>query len=135
MNLNPKNLLKAKSAWSSFRSNHPNVLPFLKDVLQKGIKEDVQVEILVHYPDGTDKNLGLRLKQSDVEFFDVLQNTLLSPLRRTSEGSPVMNRDFPPVFYSALAAAALPCLLFCAFSSGQAGLPGGHGESASRPRP
>ena len=54
MNLNPKNLLKAKSAWSSFRSNHPNVLPFLKDVLQKGIKEDVQVEILVHYPDGTD---------------------------------------------------------------------------------
>ena len=77
MNLNPKNLLKAKSAWGSFRSNHPNVLPFLKDVLQKGVKEDVQVEILVHYPDGTDKNLGLRLKQSDLDFFDVLQNTLL----------------------------------------------------------
>ena len=77
MNLNPKNLLKAKSAWSSFRSNHPSVLPFLKDVLQKGVKEDVQVEILVHYPDGTDKNLGLRLKESDMAFFDVLQNTLL----------------------------------------------------------
>ena len=77
MNLNPKNLLKAKSAWSGFRSNHPNVLPFLKDVLQKGVKEDGQVEILVHYPDGTDKNLGLRLKESDMAFFDVLQNTLL----------------------------------------------------------
>ena len=77
MNLNPKNLLKARSAWHSFRNNHPNVLPFLSDVLKKGIKEDVQFEVLVHYPDGTDKNLGIRLKQSDLEFFDVLQNTLL----------------------------------------------------------
>ena len=76
MNLNPKNLLKARSAWGAFRSNHPNVLPFLRDVLNKGLKEDVQVEILVHYPDGTDKNLGLWLKQSDLEFFEVLQNTL-----------------------------------------------------------
>ena len=76
MNLNPKNLLKARSAWGAFRSNHPNVLPFRRDVLKKGLKEDVQVESLVHYPDGTDKNLGLRLKQSDLEFFEVLQNTL-----------------------------------------------------------
>ena len=77
MNLNPKNLLKARSAWSSFSSNHPNVLPFLRDILQKGLTEDVQVEVLVHFPDGTDKNLGLRLKQSDLEFFDVLQSTLM----------------------------------------------------------
>lgn len=77
MNLNPKNLLKARSAWGSFRSNHPNVLPFLRDVLNKGIKEDVQFEVLVHYPDGTDKKLGIRLKQSDLEFFEVLQNTLM----------------------------------------------------------
>ena len=77
MNLNPKNLLKARNAWHYFRKNHPNVLPFLSDVLKKGIKEDVQFEVLVHYPDGTDKNLGIRLKQSDLEFFDVLQNTLL----------------------------------------------------------
>ena len=77
MNLNPKNLLRARSAWSTFRSNHPNVLPFLRDVLNIGIKEDVQVEVMVHYPDGTEKNLGLRLKQSDLEFFDVLQNTLM----------------------------------------------------------
>ena len=76
MNLNPKNLLKARSAWSTFRSNHPNVVPFLGDVLRKGLTEGVQVEILVHYPDGTDKNLGIRLKQSDLEFLDVLQNTL-----------------------------------------------------------
>ena len=40
MNLNPKNLLKAKSAWRSFRTNHPNVLPFLTDVLKKGLKEE-----------------------------------------------------------------------------------------------
>ena len=77
MNLNPKNLLKAKSAWSSFRSNHPNVLPFLRDILKKGLKEDVQLEIKVHFPDGEDKNLGIRVKQSDLEFFDILQNTLL----------------------------------------------------------
>ena len=76
MNLNPKNLLKARSAWSAFNANHRNVLPFLRDVLQKGLKEDVQVEVLVHFPDGTDKNLGLRLKQSHLEFFTILENTL-----------------------------------------------------------
>ena len=76
MNLNPKNLMKAKNAWSAFRGNHPNVMPFLKDILRKGLGENVQVEVRVHYPDGTDKNLGLRLKQGDTELFEAVQTVL-----------------------------------------------------------
>ena len=76
MNLNPKNLLKAKNAWGTFRSNHPNVMPFMQDVLKKGLKEDVQLEILVHYPDGESKNLGIRVKESDLALFDVVQTIL-----------------------------------------------------------
>ena len=76
MNLNPKNLMKAKNAWSKFRSNHPNVMPFANDVMRKGLKEGVQVELLVHYPDGESKNLGIRLKQDDVELFELLQSIM-----------------------------------------------------------
>ncbi len=76
MNLNPKNLLRARSAWSTFRAAHPNVLPFLRDVLGKGLTEGVQVEIQVHFPDGTDKNLGIRMKQSDLEFLNILESIL-----------------------------------------------------------
>ena len=76
MKFNVQALMKARGAWQTFRSNHPNVLPFLNDVLQHGVKEDVQVEILVHYPDGTDLKSGIRVKQSDLAFFNALQELL-----------------------------------------------------------
>lgn len=76
MKVSIQTLMKARGAWHSFRDNHPNVLPFLKDVFNKGIREDVQFEILVHFPDGESKNCGIRLKQSDMAFLDVLQEIL-----------------------------------------------------------
>ena len=76
MKVSIQTLIKARSAWHSFRDNHPNVLPFLQDAFRKGIKEDVQFEVLVHYPDGESKNCGIRLKQSDMAFLDVLREIL-----------------------------------------------------------
>ena len=76
MKFNVQTMLKARDAWRTFSSNHPNVLPFLNDVLQHGIKEDVRVEILVHYPDGTDLKSGIRVRQSDLAFFEALQEIL-----------------------------------------------------------
>ena len=76
MKFNVQTLMKARGAWQTFRSNHPNVLPFLNDVLQHGVKEDVQIEILVHYPDGTDLKSGIRVKESDLAFFNALQELL-----------------------------------------------------------
>ncbi len=76
MKIGIQTLVKARGAWQSFRSNHPNLLPFLRDISRKGLKEDVQVEILVHFPDGEEKNCGIRLKQSDLAFIDVLNEML-----------------------------------------------------------
>ena len=43
MKYNIQTMMKLRSAWHTFRDNHPNLPPFLKDVLKKGIKEDVPV--------------------------------------------------------------------------------------------
>ena len=48
MKYNIQTMMKLRSAWHTFRDNHPNLPPFLKDVLKKGIKEDVQFEIIAH---------------------------------------------------------------------------------------
>ena len=48
----------------------------VKDVLKKGIKEDVQFEIIAHYPDGSELKSGIRVRQSDVELFEALQSML-----------------------------------------------------------
>ena len=74
MKYNIQTIVKLRSAWHSFRDNHPNLQPFLKEVLKKGIKEDVQFEIIAHYPDGSELKSGIRVKQSDVELFETLQN-------------------------------------------------------------
>ncbi|MER2150442.1 MAG: hypothetical protein ABS901_03095 [Candidatus Limivicinus sp.] len=76
MKFNVQTLMKARGAWHTFRSNHPNVLPFLNDMLQRGVSEDVQIEILVHYPDGTDLKSGIRVKQSDLALFEALQELM-----------------------------------------------------------
>ncbi len=65
-----------RGAWHTFRDNHPNLPPFLKEVLKKGTKEDVQFEIIAHYPDGSELKSGIRVRQSDVELFDTLQDML-----------------------------------------------------------
>ncbi len=76
MKLNFQALAKLRSAWHTFRDNHPNIVPFLRDVVKKGIREDMQFEVIVHYPDGTDMRSGIRLKQSDVALFEALQELL-----------------------------------------------------------
>ena len=76
MKLNIQALAKLRGAWHTFRSNHPSIFPFLRDVYKKGIREDMQFEVIVHFPDGTDMKSGIRLKQSDIAFFEALQNLL-----------------------------------------------------------
>ena len=76
MKLNFQALTKLRGAWHSFRSNHPNILPFLRDVLKRGVREDMQLEVIRHYPDGSAIKSGIRLKQSDVALFESLQELL-----------------------------------------------------------
>ncbi len=72
MNVNLQTLMKLRGAWRGFRANHPNLLPFLNDVSRHGVREGVRFEILAHYPDGTELNCGIRVRQSDVAFFDLI---------------------------------------------------------------
>ena len=60
MKLNLQAIAKLRSAWHTFRDNHPNIVPFLRDVLNRGIREDMQLEVIVHYPDGTAIKSGIR---------------------------------------------------------------------------
>ena len=76
MKLNFQALTQLRSAWHTFRGNHPNILPFVRDVLKKGIREDMQLEVIVHYPDGSDMRSGIRLKQNDIALFEALQELL-----------------------------------------------------------
>ena len=76
MKLNLQAIAKLRGAWHTFRDNHPNIVPFLRDVLNRGIREDMQPEVIVHYPDGTAIKSGIRLKQSDVALFESLQELL-----------------------------------------------------------
>ncbi len=76
MKFNIQTLMGLRSAWHTFRDNHPNIVPFIKEILKKGVKEDLQIEIIAHYPDGEDLKSGIRVKQSDVALFDSLQNML-----------------------------------------------------------
>ena len=76
MKYNIQTMMKLRSAWHTFRDNHPNLPPFLKEVLKKGIQEDVQFEIIAHYPDGSELKSGIRVRQSDVELFEALQNMM-----------------------------------------------------------
>ena len=76
MKLNLQAMGRLRSAWQTFRGNHPNIVPFARDILRKGIREDMQLEVIVHYPDGTDMRSGIRLKQSDLALFEALQDIL-----------------------------------------------------------
>ena len=74
MKLSVQNMMRAKSAWSSFRRNHPQMIAFAKDVLNHGVKEASQMEITVRYPDGTELNSGIRLKKDDLDLFQILMD-------------------------------------------------------------
>ncbi|MCR5089180.1 MAG: hypothetical protein K6C08_06695 [Oscillospiraceae bacterium] len=76
MKIGIQTLTKARGAWHSFRSNHPDVLPFLKDTMNKGLREDVRFDIRVRFPDGEEKNCEICVKQGDKAFFDILGDVL-----------------------------------------------------------
>lgn len=69
-------LLKLKSAWDTFSSNHPKFQPFLNAVRDKGIVEGTMIDIAVHYPDGSSLKSGIKVRQSDLELLDTVSSLL-----------------------------------------------------------
>ena len=67
-------IMRIKSAWDTFSSNHPKFQPFLKAVKDKGITEGMMIDITVHYPDGSSLKSGIKVRQSDLELLNTLSS-------------------------------------------------------------
>ena len=65
-------LLRLKSAWDAFTANHPKFPSFLQAVKDKGVMENMTIDITVTYPDGNTLRSGLRVKESDIALLNSL---------------------------------------------------------------
>ncbi|MBO4749196.1 MAG: hypothetical protein J5546_02675 [Lachnospiraceae bacterium] len=61
------NMMKFVGAWNSFKENHPKFPAFCKAFMQKGLKEDSVIEIVVTTPDNERIETSLKVKASDLE--------------------------------------------------------------------
>ena len=66
-------LMKLRTAWSTFSSNHPKFAAFLQEIGRSGAREGTVVEISVEYPDGKKISSNMRLTPSDLELFESLR--------------------------------------------------------------
>lgn len=66
-------VMKIKGAWDNFVSNHPKFVPFMQAAGREAINEGTVIEIKVTSPDGREYNTNMKLKQSDLELFNMLR--------------------------------------------------------------
>lgn len=67
--INPAKILKMKSAWNTFKGNHPKFQPFIKAIGKNAIEEGTVVEITVTTKEGRTFHTNLKINQSDKELF------------------------------------------------------------------
>ena len=67
--MNPMTLLQLKSAWETFKINHPKFPLFLKTVYKSGLAEGTIVEISVRTKEGQDYTANLKLTPADLDLF------------------------------------------------------------------
>lgn len=65
--------MKMKNAKKVFTDNHPKIIPFLNVVSSTVIREDSIIEITVKNPDEEPLTANIKVKQSDLEFFQSLR--------------------------------------------------------------
>ena len=66
-------IMKLRSAWASFSSNHPKFSAFLGEIGRSGAPEGTVIEIHMEYPDGRRLSSNMRLTASDLELFENLK--------------------------------------------------------------
>ena len=71
--INPMKLMQLKSSWDSFRNAHPKFVSFLNAVPSSGITEGSIIEITVSNPNGKTLSTNLKLKESDIQMFNVIK--------------------------------------------------------------
>ena len=68
------NMIKMTMAWNTFKRNHPKFPAFCQAVVNKGIRVDSVIEISVTTPEGERIDTNLKVKQSDLDLLQSLQN-------------------------------------------------------------
>ena len=72
--MNPMDLMKIMRAKNQFQANHPKFGAFLKAAFAGGIQEGTILELTVTKPDGEKMTTNIKVKQSDLELLQELQN-------------------------------------------------------------
>ena len=70
MDLNPVKLLQLKNSWGQFKQNHPKFSTFWKAVYKNSLCEGTVIEFKVTNPEGKELASNIKLKYSDLEFFE-----------------------------------------------------------------
>ena len=66
-------MMKIRSAWAAFSSNHPKFAAFLNEAGRNGAPEGTILEIHMEYPDGRRISSNMRITASDLELFESLK--------------------------------------------------------------
>ena len=74
--MNPMALMKIMNAKNQFDANHPKFGAFLKAAFAGGIQEGTIIEMKVTKPDGETMTTNLKVKQSDLELLQQLQEAI-----------------------------------------------------------
>ena len=74
--MNMSALFKIKDHLKVFKGNHPDFVPEAKKVFAKGFCEDQEVAITVKYPDGTQIDMAVKVKDTDLPFFNSVKELL-----------------------------------------------------------
>lgn len=74
--MNPMALMKIMNAKNKFNANHPKFGAFLNAAFAGGIQEGTIIEMKVTKPDGETMTTNLKVKQSDLELLQHLQEAV-----------------------------------------------------------
>ena len=72
--MNPSAIMKIMNAKNKFVENHPKFTAFLSAVYSRGIDAGTLIEITVPTPGTAPITSNIRVQESDLELFRVLQN-------------------------------------------------------------
>ena len=72
--MNPMELLQLKSAWDTFKANHPKLIFFAKTVSKENfLDEGSLIELTVTNTSGETKTANIRVKRGDMELLQRIQ--------------------------------------------------------------
>lgn len=71
---NMEMVLKLKSAWEQFTSNHPKFPAYLNAIKKAGIQEGDIIAVSVTKTDGSVIDTNIKVQPSDIELFNTLKN-------------------------------------------------------------